>query len=78
MTDSNAKTICTTAVWIATAFIFTFGVFRFNWSGAFSGILWAGVAGALAFAAMEATRAIWKQPSSEKPNEVAPNEKPKV
>jgi xanthine/uracil permease len=78
MTDNNTKTICTTAVWIATAIIFTFGVFRFNWTGAFSGILWAFVAVALTLAATEATRAIWKHPSSEKTSEAPTNEKPKA
>jgi len=33
MNDSNTKAVCTTAVWIATAVIFVFGVFRFNWNG---------------------------------------------
>ena len=35
-------------------------VFRFNWTGAFSGILWAFVAAVLAMAATKATRAAWK------------------
>jgi len=71
MTDNKAKTICTTVVWIATAIIFTFGVFRFNWTGAASGFLWALVACALAVAATKATRAIWNSPLSEQ-NSVAP------
>jgi len=60
MNDNNTKTICTTAIWIATTLIFIFGVFRFNWNGGFSGILWAMVALALASAATLATKAIWK------------------
>ena len=60
MNDNQAKTICTTVIWTATAIIFTFGLFRFNWTGAFSGILWAFVGAVLAMAATKATRAVWK------------------
>jgi len=63
MNDSSAKVICTTAIWIATAFIFGFGVFRFNYSGAFAGILWAGVSSLLAIAPAFATYAIWNSSS---------------
>ena len=61
MNDNNTKAICTTAIWASTALIFIFGVFRCNWNGGFSGMLWAMVAVVLAFAATLATNAIWKK-----------------
>lgn len=78
MNDNNTKTICTTAIWIATAIIFTFGVFSYHWTGDFAGILWALVAVALAHAALHATRAIWKDSPSEKPVEAPAIEKSKA
>jgi len=78
MNDNKTKTICTMVVWIAAAIIFTFGVFSYHWNGDFAGILWAMVAGALVYATLHVTRAIWKHPSSEKPSEAKPDAKPRA
>jgi hypothetical protein len=59
MDDNNTRIISTVAVWIATAMIFVFGVFRCNASG--DGMyLWSIVSLALAISPAVATRAIWK------------------
>ncbi len=76
MTHHSAKTICTTAIWIATAVIFTFGVFRFTWSGALPGFLWSAVALALALAAQKATQSVWKDPAPDKNSTISPIEPP--
>jgi cytosine/uracil/thiamine/allantoin permease len=70
MKEHDAKTLCTIVIWIATALIFIFGVFKFNWNGVLAGLLWMMVAAALAAAATKATEAIWKSP--------IPPEKPKT
>ncbi len=77
MNDNLAKTICTTVIWTATAVIFTFGVFRFDWTGAFSGILWAFVAAVLAMAATKATRAVWKSCPPPPAGTPPPSDQPK-
>jgi hypothetical protein len=72
MSDNSTKAICTTAIWIATAFIFVFGVFHFNWNGELSGLLWTLVALTLAIVPGMATRAIWRSPASERRSELPP------
>jgi len=65
MNDNQAKTYSTAAVWVSTALIFVFGVFRMNWEGILGGMFWALIALALAVALAAATQAIWNRSSSE-------------
>jgi hypothetical protein len=59
MEDNKARMISTVAIWIATALIFIFGVFRANATGDAT-YLWFLVSLALAISPAIATRAIWK------------------
>lgn len=74
MKEYDAKTICTTVIWIATALIFIFGVFKMDWTGETAGGLWMVVAVALAIAAAQATRAVWKSPVPPAEPKTPPNE----
>jgi uncharacterized membrane protein len=59
MEDNKARVVSTVAIWIVTALIFIFGVFKCNATG--DGIyLWFFVGIALAISPAIATRAIWK------------------
>lgn len=73
MDDNQAKTISTMAIWIATACIFIFGVFRFSADGFFPVLFWMLTSLALAVAPAVGTQAIWKSQSSEKPPETNSN-----
>jgi hypothetical protein len=78
MNEYQARTISTAAIWISVAFLFIFGVFRFNWNGLLAGVLWTAVAIALAAAPAVATQAIWNRPPSKEARPDAPSEQPKV
>ena len=59
MDNNKAKAVGTVAIWIATALIFIFGVFKCNATG--DGMyLWFFIGIALAISPAIATRAIWK------------------
>jgi hypothetical protein len=64
MNDHSAKMLSTLAIWIATACVFIFGVFRFNWTGVPSGLLWTIVSLAIASGAAVATQAVWRGDSA--------------
>lgn len=64
MNDYQAKTLSTVAIWIATAVIFVFGVFRMQWDGVLAGMFWMVISLVLAIAPAVATQAIWSRPSS--------------
>jgi hypothetical protein len=78
MDDNRAKTISTAAIWISTAVLFTFGVFRFTWSGAEAGFLWMIVAMALAGAPAVATCAIWTPDAFKKNQKMGSDDVPKA
>jgi len=59
MEDNKARVMSTIAIWIATALIFIFGVFRANATGD-AILLWFIIGIALAISPAIATRAIWK------------------
>lgn len=71
MNDHSAKMLSTVAIWIATACVFIFGVFRFNWNGVPSGLLWTIVSLAIASGAAMATQAVWRSDSTARREEQA-------
>lgn len=63
MGSETAKAISTSAIWLSTAVIMTFGLFRMNGDFLF---FFFGMA-ILAVAAMGATVAVWHQPNAKPP-----------
>jgi len=59
MDDNNTRIICTLGIWVAVAFTFIFGVFRFSWQGESAGFIWMVVAISICLAAAYGTKAIW-------------------
>ncbi len=74
MNDNQAKTLSTVAIWIATAVIFVFGVFRMQWDGVLAGMFWMVISLVLAIAPAVATQAIWSRASSKDDSNGSPKE----
>jgi arginine exporter protein ArgO len=76
MNSEVAKTIATCGVWLATACILTFGgVFKLT-GDIMALLVMMGVPAIVAYAAMEATKAIWRSGEVEKPSEAMPTTRP--
>jgi len=72
MNNEVAKTIATSAVWLAVGCILTFGgIFKLQ-GDLLVVLVMVGVPAVVAYAAMEATKAIWRSKEDEKPPVVAP------
>ena len=63
MSDNAAKTLATTAIWIATALIFVLGVFRVKINGDGPIFFWFIISVVLAAAPALATAKIWSTPA---------------